>query len=40
MLMQTAPYSLRCILYELTTLKRAFDGAHMPGLMMKILRGV
>lgn len=31
--------ALRCILYELTTLRRAFDGEHLPGLICKILRG-
>eukprot|EP00899_Mesostigma_viride_P005539 jgi/Mesvir1/14987/Mv14647-RA.3 len=32
-------WSLGCVLYELTTLKHAFDGQSLPGLIMKILRG-
>lgn len=32
-------WSLGCLLYELTTLKRAFDGSTMPALMMNILMG-
>lgn len=32
-------WSLGCILYELTTLKRAFNGRNLPALVLKILRG-
>lgn len=32
-------WALGCILYELTTLKRAFDGRSLPALVVKILRG-
>ena len=32
-------WSLGCILYELATLKHAFEAGNMKGLMMKILRG-
>ncbi|KAH7823825.1 putative Protein kinase RNA-like endoplasmic reticulum kinase-like B (PERK-like B) [Monocercomonoides exilis] len=32
-------WSLGCVLYELTTLKHAFDANNMKGLVMKILRG-
>ncbi|CAF1193266.1 unnamed protein product [Adineta ricciae] len=32
-------WSLGCVLYELTTLKHAFDANNMNGLMMKIIRG-
>lgn len=33
-------WSLGCILYELATLKHAFNGQNLPALVMKILRGV
>jgi len=33
-------WSLGCVLYELTTLKHAFDANSMKGLVLKILRGV
>eukprot|EP00906_Rhabdomonas_costata_P007737 RCo011079 len=33
-------WSLGCVLYELTTLKHAFDGSNMKGLLQKIIRGV
>jgi NIMA (never in mitosis gene a)-related kinase len=32
-------WSLGCILYELCTLKHAFDGNNLPSLVLKILRG-
>ncbi|GLI70234.1 hypothetical protein VaNZ11_015018 [Volvox africanus] len=32
-------WSLGCVLYELTTLRRAFDGQSLPALVVKILRG-
>lgn len=32
-------WSLGCLLYELATLRRAFDGASLPALVMKILEG-
>ena len=32
-------WSLGCILYEMTTLKHAFDSNSMKGLVLKILRG-
>lgn len=32
-------WSLGCLLYELTTLKRAFNGSTMPALVMNILMG-
>lgn len=32
-------WALGCILYELATLKRAFDGQSLPALVVKILRG-
>ncbi|UJR13866.1 hypothetical protein I4U23_000874 [Adineta vaga] len=32
-------WSLGCVLYELTTLKHAFDANNMNGLMLKIIRG-
>eukprot|EP00667_Euglena_gracilis_P005235 EG_transcript_5268 len=32
-------WSLGCILYELTTLKHAFEGQNMKGLLQKIVRG-
>ena len=32
-------WSLGCILYEMTTLRHAFDSNNMKGLVMKILRG-
>jgi serine/threonine protein kinase len=32
-------WALGCILYELCTLKRAFDGGSLPALMLNILRG-
>jgi serine/threonine protein kinase len=32
-------WALGCILFELTTLKRAFDGHSLPALVIKILRG-
>ncbi len=28
-----------CVLYELCTLRKAFDGASLPALVVKILRG-
>eukprot|EP00003_Mantamonas_plastica_P030586 TRINITY_DN765_c0_g1_i2.p1 TRINITY_DN765_c0_g1~~TRINITY_DN765_c0_g1_i2.p1 ORF type:complete len:942 (-),score=467.14 TRINITY_DN765_c0_g1_i2:1331-4156(-) len=33
-------WSLGCVLYELTTLKHAFDAHNMKGLVLKILRGI
>eukprot|EP00698_Gefionella_okellyi_P002449 TRINITY_DN1230_c0_g1_i1.p1 TRINITY_DN1230_c0_g1~~TRINITY_DN1230_c0_g1_i1.p1 ORF type:complete len:754 (+),score=250.80 TRINITY_DN1230_c0_g1_i1:558-2819(+) len=33
-------WSLGCVLYELTTLKHAFDARDMKGLVLKILRGI
>lgn len=33
-------WALGCILYELCTLAHAFDGKSLPGLVLKILRGV
>jgi len=32
-------WSLGCILYELLTLNHAFDGANLPALVLKIIRG-
>jgi serine/threonine protein kinase len=32
-------WSLGCILYEMTTLRHAFDATSMKGLIVKILRG-
>ncbi|KAG2435593.1 hypothetical protein HYH02_011885 [Chlamydomonas schloesseri] len=32
-------WSLGCVLYELSTLRRAFDGQSLPALVVKILRG-
>lgn len=32
-------WSLGCILYEMTTLRHAFDASSMKGLIVKILRG-
>ena len=32
-------WSLGCILYEMTTLRHAFDSSNMKGLVLKILRG-
>mmetsp|Transcript_2490 Transcript_2490/g.3617 ORF Transcript_2490/g.3617 Transcript_2490/m.3617 type:complete len:678 (-) Transcript_2490:35-2068(-) len=32
-------WALGCVLYELTTLKHAFDGKSLPALILKILRG-
>lgn len=32
-------WSLGCILYEITTLRHAFDSSNMKGLVLKILRG-
>jgi NIMA (never in mitosis gene a)-related kinase len=32
-------WSLGCVLYELTTLRHAFDANNMKGLIMKILKG-
>eukprot|EP00760_Papus_ankaliazontas_P016999 PhM_4_TR16994/c1_g1_i1/m.97444/K08857/NEK1_4_5; NIMA (never in mitosis gene a)-related kinase 1/4/5 len=37
---KTDVWSLGCILYELTTLNHAFDGANMKALMQKIVKGV
>jgi hypothetical protein len=33
------PQALGCVLYELCSLKRAFEGQSLPALIMKILRG-
>ncbi|KAL0216147.1 hypothetical protein P9112_008331 [Eukaryota sp. TZLM1-RC] len=33
-------WSLGCVLYEMTTLRHAFDANNMKGLVLKILRGV
>lgn len=33
-------WALGCVLYELTTLRHAFDGQNLPALVLKILRGV
>eukprot|EP00002_Diphylleia_rotans_P015302 TRINITY_DN2973_c0_g1_i2.p1 TRINITY_DN2973_c0_g1~~TRINITY_DN2973_c0_g1_i2.p1 ORF type:complete len:674 (-),score=153.03 TRINITY_DN2973_c0_g1_i2:1056-3077(-) len=33
-------WSLGCLLYEITTLRHAFDGNNLPSLVLKILRGV
>ena len=32
-------WALGCILFELTTLKRAFDGSSLPSVIVKILHG-
>nr|ANM86797.1 Nek1 [Stygiella incarcerata] len=32
-------WSLGCVLYEMATLKHAFDGQNLPALIMKIVRG-
>ena len=32
-------WSLGCILYEMTTLKHAFEAGNMKGLVLKILKG-
>jgi NIMA (never in mitosis gene a)-related kinase 1/4/5 len=32
-------WALGCVLYELTTLKHAFDGRNLPSLVLKILQG-
>ncbi|EDO46185.1 predicted protein [Nematostella vectensis] len=32
-------WSLGCVLYELTTLKRAFEASNLPALVLKIMRG-
>jgi len=32
-------WSLGCVLYELSTLKHAFDGTSLRGLLQKIVRG-
>ena len=34
-----AVWALGCVLYELCTLKRAFDGQNLPALVVRILRG-
>ena len=36
---QSDVWALGCVLYELTTLNHAFDGANMCALVLKILRG-
>ena len=36
---QSDVWALGCVLYELTTLKHAFDGGNMCALILKILRG-
>eukprot|EP00698_Gefionella_okellyi_P017900 TRINITY_DN5309_c0_g1_i1.p1 TRINITY_DN5309_c0_g1~~TRINITY_DN5309_c0_g1_i1.p1 ORF type:complete len:968 (-),score=200.79 TRINITY_DN5309_c0_g1_i1:40-2943(-) len=33
-------WALGCVLYEITTLRHAFDGQNLPALVLKILRGV
>ena len=33
-------WAMGCVLYEMTTMKHAFDAANMRGLVLKILRGV
>ena len=33
-------WSLGCVLYELTTLKHAFEASNMKNLVFKIIRGV
>jgi NIMA (never in mitosis gene a)-related kinase 1/4/5 len=33
-------WSMGCVLYELTTLRHAFEGANMKALVLKIIRGV
>jgi NIMA (never in mitosis gene a)-related kinase len=36
---QSDVWALGCVLYELTTLRHAFDGGNMCALVLKILRG-
>lgn len=33
-------WALGCVLYEMTTLKHAFNGKNLPALILKILRGI